>query len=97
MEIPENLSEQESQVIDTLRVDEDQLNSTEKETRKQAECTKWRDERSFRFTVSRFHLISKRQRNHENFADTLLNPKPVASKYLEHGKKYEPVALVEYE
>lgn len=52
MEIPKNLSEQESQVTDTLRVDEDQLNSTEKETRKQAECTKWRDERSFRFTVS---------------------------------------------
>lgn len=91
MEIPENRSEQELQLIDSLRVDEDQLNTTEKETRKQAGCTKWRDERSFQFTASKFHLISKRQRNHENFADTLLNPKPVASKYLEHGKKYEPV------
>ena len=97
MEIPENLSEQELQLIDMLRVDEDQVNLTEKETRKQAECTRWKDERSFRFTASKFHLISKRQRNHENFADTLLNPKPVTSKYLEHGKKYEPVALVEYE
>lgn len=47
MEIPENLSEQESRLIDTLRVDEDQLNSTEEETRKQAECTNWRDTRSF--------------------------------------------------
>ena len=98
MAIPENLSEQEMmQLIDTLRLDEDQHNSTEKETRKQAECTKWRDERFFRFTACMFHLISKRQRNHENFADTLLNPKQVTSKYLEHGKKYEPVALVEYE
>ena len=42
MAIPQNLSEQELQLIDTLRVDEDQHNSTEKETRKQAECTKWR-------------------------------------------------------
>ena len=42
MAIPQNLSEQELQLIDTLRVDEDQHNSTEKEKRKQAECTKWR-------------------------------------------------------
>ena len=48
MAIPENLSEQEMmQLIDTLRLDEDQHNSTKKETRKQAECTKWRDERFF--------------------------------------------------
>jgi len=92
MAIPENLSEQEIRLIDTLRLDEDQLNST----RKQAECIKWRDERSFRFTASKFHLISKRQRNHENFADTFLNPKLVTSKYLERGKKHEPIALVEY-
>ena len=42
MAIPQNLSEQELQLIDTLRVHEDQHNSTEKEKRKQAECTKWR-------------------------------------------------------
>ena len=26
-----------------------------------------------------------------------MNPTPVSSKYLEHGKKFEPVALMEYE
>ena len=26
-----------------------------------------------------------------------MNPIPVSSKYLEHGKKFEPVALIEYE
>ena len=26
-----------------------------------------------------------------------MNPTPVSSKYLEHGQKYEPVALMEYE
>ena len=35
MEIPENLSERKSQLIDTLRVNEHQPNSTKKETRKQ--------------------------------------------------------------
>ena len=69
----------------------------ETETRQQAECEKWKEERKFRFTASQFQLISKRQRNHEGFAETLMNPKPVSSKYLEHGKKYEPVALMEYE
>ena len=51
----------------------------------------------FRFTASTFHLISKRQKSHKNFAETLINPKSVTSKYLEHGKKFESVALREYE
>jgi len=47
MAIPENLSKQEIQQIDTLRLDENHLNSTEKETRKQEVCTKWRDDQSY--------------------------------------------------
>lgn len=91
------MSDQELQLIHSLKLDEEKVNAIERETRQQAACDKWREERSFRFTASKFHLISKRQRNHENFPETLLNHKPVKSKYLEHGKKYEPVALMEYE
>lgn len=39
----------------------------------------------------------KRKRNHDSLADTLLNPKPFTSRYTDHGNKYEPVALLQYE
>ena len=42
-------------------------------------------------------LISKRQRNHDKFAMDLINPKALTSRYVEHGTKYEPIALQEYE
>ena len=42
-------------------------------------------------------MISRRQRNHDTFAEQLINPKSVTSKQLEHGKKFESVALREYE
>ena len=47
--------------------------------------------------ASRHHLISKLQRNYATFAEQLMNPIPVSSKYLEHGKKFESVALMECE
>ena len=78
-------------------VDEDKINEVEQATQQQAECDTWKDERSHRFTASRFHLIRKRKRNHDNFAQTLMHPKPFSSKYVEHGRKFEPVALLEYE
>jgi hypothetical protein len=97
MIFPANLTDDESTVISKIQLNEDEINKIETETRKQAECDKWKDERKYRFTASRFHLISKRKRNHKTFAETLINPKLISSKYLEHGKKYEPVALIEYQ
>ena len=97
MVIPDNLSENDHKLLQSLTLDEDEINEIETQTRKQAKCSKWKEERKFRFTASKFHLISKRQRNHATFAEQLLNPTPVSSKYLEHGKKLEPVALMEYE
>lgn len=96
MVVPGNLSEDEKRLLNTLQIEEDEISQIEAETRDQAESDKWREERKFRFTASKFHLISKRQRNHKNFAETLINPTAVTSKYLEHGKKFEPVALREY-
>ena len=97
MVIPDNLSENNQKLLQSLILDEDEINELETQTRRQAECSKWNEERKFRFTASQYHLISKRKRNHSNFAEQLMNPTPVSSKYLEHGQKYEPVALMEYE
>lgn len=87
MVLPGNLTDQEIELIDTLRLDEEEVNTMERQTRQQAECEKWKEVRCLRFTASKFHLISKPQRNRGNFAETLLNPQPVSSKCLEHGKK----------
>ena len=97
MVIPDNLSENDQKLLQSLTLVEDEINDLETQTRNQAECSKWKEERKFRFTASQYHLISKRQRNHASFAEQLMNPTPVSSKYLEHGKKFEPVALMEYE
>ena len=97
MVIPDNLCEKNNKLLQSLKLDEDKINEIETQTRKQAECAKWKEERKFRFTASQFHLISKRQRNHDTFAEQLMNPTPASSKHLEHGKKFEPVALMEYE
>lgn len=78
MVLPGNLTDQEIQLIHSLRVDEEELNASERETRQQGECNKWKEERSLRL---------KCQQNQENFAKTLLDPKPVSSKYLRAWKK----------
>lgn len=97
LEIPDGVSDLGRQFLTSLQLDENEINTIEHGTRQQASSEKWKSERKYRFTSSQFHLISKRQRNHETFANNLLNPKDINSKYLEHGKKYEPVALLEYE
>jgi hypothetical protein len=94
---PDNLSTPEQEFVDQLTLDENEINNIESNTRKQAICEVWKAERKYRFTASQFHLISRRQRNHDNFAKTLMHPKDISSVYLEHGKKYEPVALQEYQ
>ena len=40
--------------------------------------------------------ISKRQGNHDTFAESLINPKHITSRVLSHGKKLESVALMQY-
>ena len=73
------------------------INKIEEATRGQTLSEQWKKERKFRFSASKFDLISKRQRNHDKFAMDLINPKAFTSRYVEHGIKYEPIALQEYE
>ena len=94
---PGNLNDAEKNLLRTLEVDEDFINSIESTTREQSNSERWKNERKYRFTASRFQLISKRQRNHDKFAAELINPKPFSSRHVEHGLKFEPIALREYE
>ena len=95
MVIPEDITDEEEKVLDNLMVDKNKVNEIERETQQQAD--KWKEERSYRFTASRFHLTRKRRRNHDTFAQKLMHTKHFTSKYVEHGKKYEPVAVLEYQ
>ena len=96
-EIPADLSEAEKSLLKDLQVDEDKLNGIEIKTRSQSECPEWKLERKFRFTVSNFGLIRDRKRNHESLVQNLINPKPFSSRYTNHGLKYEPIALEQYQ
>ena len=94
---PATVSNEEKAFLNTLEVDENELNHIECETRAQADCDRWRKERKFRFTASRFHLISRRQRHHETFAKDLMSPKHFTSRHTVHGQKYEGTAIHEYQ
>ena len=82
MALPDNLSENNNKLTQSLKFEENELIDLETQPRNQAECTNWKDERKFRFTASQFHFISRRQRNHDTFAEQLMNPKSVTSKQL---------------
>ena len=57
-------------------MDEDDINELEHATRDQAKNEKWKSDRKYRFTPSKFHLIAHTQRNHETFANILMPPIP---------------------
>ena len=94
---PDNLDDSEKALINYLVVDETMINNIEEATRDQSLSERWKKERQFRFTASKFDLIAKRQRNHEKFATDLIHPKQFTSRYVEHGLKHEPIAIQEYE
>lgn len=63
------------------------INNMEEATRDQSLSEQWKKECKFRFTASKFDLISKTQRSHEKFAADLINPKLVFLRCVEHGIK----------
>ena len=94
---PDTLTGEQRTFLSSLEVDGDKLNKIEMETREQVGSERWREERRFRFTASRFHLISRRQRNHDTVAKQLINPEEFTSRHTAHGRKYEPTAIHEYQ
>ena len=94
---PDNLDATERALMSSLAVDETAINNIESSARDQFQSQQWKEERKFRLTASKFDLIVKRKRNFEKFAAELINLKPFTSRYVEHGIKYEPVAIEAYE
>ncbi len=78
--------------------DSDQLN-IEEVTRAQSACKAWVEFRSMRITASHFGSICKatEARNIDTLCASIISPKPIFSKALEHGKKYEAVGIAKYE
>ena len=97
MTTPRELSDSEKNLLSTLNVDEDKIHEIESKTRDQSSSEMWKQERTYRFTASNFQAITKRKRNHDTYAQSIMHPKPFSSKYVAHGIKYEPIALQEYQ
>ena len=97
MVIPRVLTEGEENLLSSLNVDEEKIHLIESSTKEQSASDMWRKECTCRFTASKFQAITKRQRNHGSFTDSIMHPKPFSSKYVAHGIKYEPIALQEYQ
>ena len=77
-------------------MDEDDSNELEHATRDQAKSEEWKSERRYRFTPSKFHLVSHRQRNHKTFTNSLVHPKSFTSRHTSHGIKYESEEIHAY-
>ena len=90
-------TDEEKSFLSSLDVDEYKLNKIEEETREKVTSERWKEERKFRFIASRFHLISRRQRNHENFAKEMIHPKEFTSRHTSHGRNFEGTAIHEYQ
>lgn len=95
--IPDTLTDSQAKLLDNLKLNTIQSNKIEQSTTMQAKSEEWFKERKYRFTASNFARISRRQRHHEKFVSELLQPKRFTAKSTEHGKKYEGVALREYQ
>ena len=85
--VPENLTDKEFKLLDTLRVNVIEANSLKEKTRGKPESEDRMKERKLRFTASNFGKIVRRQRHHEKFVQDLLAQKPISTTSMEHGKK----------
>ena len=68
MVVLRELSDTEEALIKHLIVDEEGIHSMESATGEQAGCDEWKTQHTYRFTASKYHLISRRQRNHQSLA-----------------------------
>ena len=71
------LTDVEKNLYESLCIDEETVNTIEKETRDQSNSERWKLERKYRFTASQFYLISHRQRCHDKFAQEIMCPKDI--------------------
>lgn len=95
--IPENISNDQKQLLQSLQINVIEANKLESQTRQQASSDKWMKERKYRLTASNFGRIKSRQRNHTKFVEDLLEQKQFSTAATQHGKDHESTALQKYE
>ena len=81
---PRELSDTKEALIKHLTVDEGRIHSVESATWEQAGCDEWKTQCTYHYTASKFQLITRRQRNQQSFAQSLMHLKPFSSKYATH-------------
>ena len=74
------------------------IQDIEAATKDQHKCGRWTDERQMRVTASNFGTVCKatERRDMERLANGLITPKNLTNKAVQHGKKYESVAIAKY-
>lgn len=80
-------------------ITKEEIQDIELHTREQGKSSRWFEERRKRITASCFGDICKAtdRRNMEALAASLINPKTINTAAVQHGKKYEAVALEQFE
>lgn len=71
----------------------------EAETKQQAGCARWAEERQYRLTASRFGEICKmtQRRNIEKLCNSLFEHSYICTPAITHGKLYESTAIKKFE
>jgi hypothetical protein len=71
------------------------IKELEKKTRKQADCKRWKEERLWRITASRFGEVCKltARRNMNKLCNSFMKTSRLCNKAIIHGKQYESKGL----
>jgi hypothetical protein len=82
-------------VQEQIKVTAEAADKIEQQTRDQSQCQKWKEERKWRLTASRFGEICKatERRDMSKLAQTLLSPPHLTGEAVVHGKTFEQTAI----
>lgn len=83
--------------INVTAMSEAERHELELATRGQSSCKRWKEERKKRLHASNFGRICHQQSKLDNLAISLVDPKEFSCPAVEHGRRYESVALDSYE
>ena len=91
-------------LLESLKIDNETVNSIENQTKEQAGCPEWYKERKNRFAASICNKLNsvKTNRGFSTLADNILfetftKKNKILKRKMYHGKFYEPIAISNYE
>ena len=91
-------------MLESLKIDNETVNSIENQTKEQAGCPEWYKERKNRFAASICNKLNsvKTNRGFSTLVDNILfetftKKNKILERKMYHGKFYEPIAISNYE